>query len=120
LARAETFFERRGPIIVAVARFINILRQTNGLIAGIIGMHWRRFLVYNIVGAVAWVGTWSAVGYFAGNNLTIIYHWLNNYAPFAIAAVVVLIVGFYLTRRYLRNRRSDEPLTPLISEQTEV
>src|SRR5262249_11928578 len=64
LDRAETFFNRHGGKVVAAARFIDGLRQINGLIAGIAGMHWLKFLAYNALGAVLWVGTWCALGYF--------------------------------------------------------
>ena len=47
LDRAEAFFDRHGGKIIVVARFIEGLRQANGIIAGISGMHWRRFLIFN-------------------------------------------------------------------------
>ena len=57
LDRAEGFFNRHGGKVVTVARFIEGLRQINGLLAGIAGMHWLTFLGYNALGAVLWVGT---------------------------------------------------------------
>ena len=56
LDKAEAFFERHGGWIITVARFIEVLRQVNGLVAGISGMRWRRFLVFNALGAALWVG----------------------------------------------------------------
>jgi len=66
LDKAEAFFERHGGWIITVARFIEVLRQVNGLVAGISGMRWRRFLVFNALGAALWVGTWVSLGYFRG------------------------------------------------------
>lgn len=43
LARAESFFTRHGGKIVVVARFVEGLRQANGIVAGITRMHWLRF-----------------------------------------------------------------------------
>ncbi len=57
LARAESFFTRHGGKIVIVARFIEGLRQANGIIAGITRMPWLRFLAFNALGAALWVGT---------------------------------------------------------------
>ena len=62
LDRAEGFFNRHGGKVVTVARFIEGLRQINGLLAGIAGMHWLKFLGYNALGAVLWVGTWAGLG----------------------------------------------------------
>jgi hypothetical protein len=63
LDRGESFFNRHGGKIIVAARFIEGLRQANGIIAGISGMRWRRFLVFNALGAALWVGTWVSLGY---------------------------------------------------------
>ena len=56
LDKAERFFDRRGAIVITFARFVEGLRQANGIIAGITGMHWLRFLIFNAIGAALWVG----------------------------------------------------------------
>ena len=70
LDKAEVFFARHGGKIIVVARFIEGLRQANGIIAGIAGMRWLRFLAFNALGAALWVGTWVSLGYLAGNHIT--------------------------------------------------
>src|ERR1700729_3546745 len=66
--QASRFFDRHGGKIIVVARFIEGLRQANGIIAGTSGMRWLRFLFFNALGAALWVGTWVSVGYLAGNH----------------------------------------------------
>jgi membrane protein DedA with SNARE-associated domain len=56
--RAEGVFARYGAATVVFARFFNILRQLNGIVAGTLGMPWRRFLMFNALGAALWVATW--------------------------------------------------------------
>jgi membrane protein DedA with SNARE-associated domain len=56
LDQAEDYFNRHGGKIVTMARFIAVLRQLNGILSGIIGMHWAKFLAFNALGAVLWVG----------------------------------------------------------------
>ena len=104
LDKAEAFFDRRGSIVITFARFVEGLRQANGIIAGITGMHWLRFLVFNAIGAVLWVGTWVTIGYFAGNNITTVYHYITLYSYYVLAGLVVLIVGYIVWRR--RRRRA--------------
>lgn len=58
LKKLEKYFTRRGGAVVAVSRFIQGLRQFNGIIAGISEMSWKKFLFYNIIGAALWVGLW--------------------------------------------------------------
>src|SRR5215475_10900188 len=58
LDKATTFFDRHGGKIIVIARFVEGLRQANGIIAGISGLRWTRFLVFNAIGAALWVGVW--------------------------------------------------------------
>ena len=108
LDKATSFFERHGGWIVMVARFIEGLRQANGIIAGITGMHWAKFLVFNAIGAALWVAVWTSVGYFAGSNITPIYHAITRYTLYVAIAAVVLIV-FWIARRVWRSRRRSAP-----------
>ena len=104
LDKAERFFDRRGSIVITFARFVEGLRQANGIIAGITGMHWLRFLVFNAIGAALWVGTWVTIGYFAGSNITTVYHYITLYSYYVLAGLAVLIVGYIVWRRRRRRR----------------
>ena len=104
LVKAEVFFDRQGGKIIVVARFIEGLRQANGIIAGISGMHWRRFVVFNALGAALWVGTWVTLGYVAGNHIGTIYHYITQYSLYALIVLVVLLVALII-RHVLRRRR---------------
>lgn len=100
---AEGFFRRHGAIIVIVARFIEILRQLNGLIAGIVKLQWWRFLVYNGIGAALWVGLWSTLFYKLGQQGQRIGILFKRYEPLALAVVVVAVGGgiaVHLIRRW--------------------
>lgn len=92
LTRAENFFNRHGGKVVVVARFIDGLRQLNGIIAGISDMRWPKFLVCNVIGAALWVGFWSAVGYYSGNHIVTFLHY-----QLVITAVVVVGLLIYAT-----------------------
>jgi membrane protein DedA with SNARE-associated domain len=108
LDKAEAFFTRHGGKVVTVARFLEGLRQANGIIAGIAGMHWRKFLVYNALGAVLWVALWVSVGDLAGQHLGTIYTEFTRYSLFvlaALAAVILTLIGRHLARRRAAQRR---------------
>jgi membrane protein DedA with SNARE-associated domain len=107
LDKAEAFFARHGSKIIVVARFIEGLRQANGIIAGIAEMHWLRFLACNALGAALWVGTWVSLGYFAGHHITSIYDAITRYSLYAtIVAAGAIVVWIAL---HLRKRRRAEP-----------
>jgi membrane protein DedA with SNARE-associated domain len=107
LDRAEKFFARRGNRIVLVARFIDGLRQLNGVIAGITAMPWRTFLLYNAIGAAIWVGWWTTVSYLLGVHLVTIIDHAHRYKWPAIA-LIALAVGTYIALhvRHIRRRRA--------------
>src|SRR5450755_573525 len=115
LDKAENFFEHHGGKIITVARFIEGLRQANGIIAGISGMHWRRFLAFNALGAALWVGTWASLGYLAGNHITTIYHYITQYSYRVLIAVVVLLVAYIIWRLRGRSRHHMPAVTSAAS-----
>jgi membrane protein DedA with SNARE-associated domain len=104
LDKATGFFERRGASIIVIARFIEGLRQANGIVAGTTGMHWLRFLAFNALGAALWVAVWTCVGYFSGNHITSIYDTASRYSTYLAIAVGVAIVSF-IVWRVVRARR---------------
>ena len=103
LDRVERFMARRGPIVVVVARFIEGLRQFNGIVAGVTRMPFGRFLIFNAIGAALWVGVWSSAGYFAGNHLDQIAAGIHRYQNLAVAALVLLVAA-YLGYRWRRRK----------------
>ncbi len=107
LEKATAFFERHGGKIIVVARFIEGLRQANGIIAGTTGMHWARFLLFNAIGAALWVAVWTSVGYFSGSHINTIYNTAIRYDTYLAIVVGVLVLAF-IARRVLRRRRDRE------------
>jgi membrane protein DedA with SNARE-associated domain len=104
LDKAEAFFARHGAWIITVARFIEVLRQANGIVAGITSMPWLRFLAFNVLGAALWVGTWVSLGYLAGSHIGTIYHYITEYSLYVLIALAVLLTG-YIAWHVLRRRR---------------
>src|SRR5258707_6206481 len=105
LDKAEAFFNRHGAWIITVARFIEGLRQANGIIAGTTGMRWLRFLAFNALGAALWVGTWVSVGYLAGSHIDTIYNYVTRYSYYALI-VLAVVVAALIARHLLRRRRA--------------
>ena len=103
LERAEKFFDRYGGRIVVIARFVEGLRQLNGIIAGVAGMHWARFVLFNALGAAIWVAFWTTLGYIAGDHIETV---TRDFTYFAIGAGAIAagFVIYHLMRR--RRRRS--------------
>jgi membrane-associated protein len=104
IARGEELFARYGAATIFVARFIAGMRIVAGPLAGVLRMSWRKFLLFNFLGAVVWVSVIAGVGYFFGK------HWeglvdLVEDANIAIAIVVVVFAAVFWWRR----RRGKKP-----------
>ena len=106
LDRVTAFFERRGASVIVVARFVEGLRQANGIIAGTTAMHWARFVAFNALGALLWVAVWVSVGYFSGSHITSIYNTALRYDLYFASAVGVLLVLY--VARHLRRRSNRQ------------
>ena len=98
LEKATSFFERHGGKIIIVARFIEGLRQANGIIAGISGLRWTRFLVFNAIGAALWVAVWTSVGYFSGSHIDTIYADATRYDKYLLVALALVVAAYVALR----------------------
>jgi membrane-associated protein len=86
LRKAREFYERRGGSAILLARFIPIVRTLAPIVAGAAGMRYRRFVAFNLLGALIWgVGVTSA-GYTLGRR----FPHLERYLLPAIAIIVFL------------------------------
>jgi len=99
----ERVYVRYGSATVSFARFFSILRQLNGIVAGILGMSWWRFVLLDAVGAALWVMVWVFAPAYFSEHLTFIIglaHHTKVVASFLLAASLILVLGLFI--RHLR------------------
>ena len=111
LAYVQKFFTRYGGGIVLFARFFEILRQLNGVVAGLSGMGWWQFFNYNAVGAALWVGIWGLGVYFFGLQMEAMLVQFKRIEPFAIVtglAALTFLLFFIFARRKINRKRKKE------------
>ena len=101
LRRTQAFYDRYGGITIIIGRFVPIIRTFAPFLAGVAGMTYRRFLSYNVVGAVLWIVSLVYAGYLFGN-----IPWVKK----NLTLIVFLIVAISLipaVTTFLRERRSQ-------------
>ncbi len=89
LERGEQIFARYGSVTVFFARFVFGMRIIAGPLAGVLLMPWRKFLLFNFLGALLWVTVIASVGYLFGQ------HWqrlVQDMKVFDIAVVVLALL----------------------------
>ena len=101
IVRGEKMFERFGPVTVFFARFVFGMRVIAGPLAGVLRMQWRRFVLFNFLGATVWVTVISCVGYFFGRHWHRLLRLVGR--ANAVVFVVAVLVVWFLWRRYRRG-----------------
>ena len=97
----ERVYARYGSATVLFARFFAILRQLNGVVAGMLGMFWWRFVLLDAVGAAVWVSAWVFAPAYFSEHLTFIIglaHHTKVVVGFLVAAGLILVLGLFIRR----------------------
>ena len=106
ITRSHDIIERYGPRAIVLARFIPVLRALVPMLVGIMGMGARKYLRYNIIGAVLWGGVLLLLGWGLG-NLEIVRH---NLETWVIGFVIVSSLPFpiEILRDYLKRKKAKK------------
>ena len=105
LERTHEFYEKYGGKTIIIARFIPIVRTFAPFVAGIGRMTYWRFLLYNVVGGIVWIGICVYAGYFFGNIPAV----KANFGLVVIAIIFISILPAVI--EYLRARRQTAQKT---------
>jgi membrane-associated protein len=100
LERTHAFYEKHGGKTIILARFVPIIRTFAPFVAGVGAMSYPKFITYNVVGAVLWVGLFVLGGYFFG-NITVVR---ENFTLVILAIIAISVMPIALEA--LRARRS--------------
>lgn len=97
----RAFFEKYGATSIIFARFIPAVRTFTPIIAGVAGMHYRKFLIYNIIGGFVWGMGFPVAGYFLGS----LFPHADRYVLPLVGLIIVVsflpLMRHYMSRQHL-------------------
>ncbi len=104
--RAEDVLRRHGGRAVFLGRFVGILRALVPALAGASGLRYRRFVVWDALGAVIWGPGLVWLGYMAGGSYEKVAEWTGRAGLVLLA--LVLVVGMVLAAGHWLSHHPEE------------
>lgn len=101
LELTKDFYDKNGGKTLILGRFLPIIRTFAPILAGVIKIDLKKFMLYNVAGALAWIGTLASIGYYLGT-----YEWVQkNIGYIVIGLVIVTLIPLLIT--YLKRQKTE-------------
>jgi membrane-associated protein len=112
LKAAEAYYNKQGAFALIMGRFVPIVRTFAPIIAGIVKLDSRKFALYNIVGAILWIGSLTMLGYFLGKKFE---HEIDQYLLYIILGFILIttlpvLYAFFRKRTGLHQTEKNKIL----------
>ncbi len=82
----KAYYEKHGGKTLILGRFIPIIRTFAPILAGVIRIEFKKFMLYNVVGAVAWIGSIGSIAFYLGKE----FPQVENYLGYVFGALIIL------------------------------
>lgn len=102
---AHDFYEKRGGFAIAIARFLPIVRTFAPIIAGTVEMNFKKFAMYNVVGAIVWVVSITSLGYILGD-----IPWVKNNLEYILIGLVLLVIAPVIIKLMTKNENTNQTI----------
>jgi membrane protein DedA with SNARE-associated domain len=113
LAKLEEKFKRWGALVVFFGRHLLGLRAQIFLVAGVMRMPWKKFLIVDATSALLTITLWGGLGYVGGNSIQTLKRDITNIEQI-VMVILAILVGSWLFLRYLKKRRTTSRKPSLV------
>lgn len=117
--QTAAFFEKHGPRAIILARFVPIVRAFVPVMAGTSKMHYRTFLIYDIIGGILWGAGVTLLGYFLGQIDFVEKNVEKIILLIVFVSVVPVLIEFVRAKRVANSNQKPEPFENPIDEEGE-
>ncbi len=102
LDKTHEFYKKYGTKTIIMARFVPIVRTFAPFVAGVAKMDYKRFLVFDILGGVLWIGSLTLAGYFLGN-----IEWIRKNIDL-VALMIIFISILPVIIEFIKAKRNSK------------
>ncbi|GAA4148101.1 DedA family protein [Sphingobacterium kyonggiense] len=106
---AEEFFQKYGGTALIIGRFVPIIRTFAPIFAGVVQLNFRKFVIYNVLGALLWVSLLTLTGYYLGIRFPNIINYVE-YIIVGLIAIAFLPIAIALLKKWLKNRKTKDEI----------
>lgn len=96
---AHDFYDKKGGFAIAIARFLPIVRTFAPIIAGTVEMNFKKFIFYNVLGAILWVVSLTSLGFVLGDN-----PWVQKNLEYILIGIVILVTAPVIIRLFVNKK----------------
>lgn len=96
------FYNKNGGKTLIIGRFLPIIRTFAPILAGVVKIDFKKFMLYNIVGAFAWIGTLCSIGYYLGT-----YLWVQQNIGYIVIGLII-ITTIPVLATFIKGRKNKQ------------
>ena len=106
LVKTQHFYDKHGGIALIITRFMPIVRTFAPFIAGVSGMRYKKFLMYNVIGGITWVSLFAFGGYAFGNFEIVKHNFTLVIYGILFISVLPAFIGFIKQKYFTKKIES--------------
>lgn len=103
LKKAESFYQEKGKTALILGRFVPVVRTMNPLLSGTGKIEFNKFIIYVVIGVVAYITSLVVAGYFLGTKMP----WIKDYLKYILPALVLAIAVPVAWKFFKKDKQND-------------
>ena len=112
IIKAQDFYEKQGGVAIILARFLPVVRTFAPIVAGIVGMNFRKFILFNVLGAFIWAGSLVTLGFVLGEN-----RWVQKNLELVILLIVIAATAPVIIKAISGKRKTEKPAEDVVDHR---